>query len=85
MQFLTFPFRTEIISNLGFSTIKTTLMDCVGNSFQVVGLMLGGYIASNFKNSEFCLLYTNEQTIDLLCHPSFQLVFWLLVLEILHA
>ena len=45
-------FSTELIRNLGFSTIKTTLMDCIGNAFQVFGLISGGYFASHIKNSE---------------------------------
>ncbi|PAV24340.1 MFS general substrate transporter [Pyrrhoderma noxium] len=44
-------FSTELIRNLGFSTIKTTLMDCIGNAFQVFGLISGGYIASHIKNT----------------------------------
>jgi len=43
-------FSTELISNLGFSTTRTTLMDCVGNSFQVVALAVGGLIASEVRN-----------------------------------
>ncbi|KAH8117460.1 MFS general substrate transporter [Phellopilus nigrolimitatus] len=48
-------FSTELIENLGFSTVRTTLMDCVGNAFQVVGLMLGGYIASRYKNTRILI------------------------------
>lgn len=43
--------RTELINNLGFNTTNTALLDCVGNLFQVVGLISGGYVASYIPNS----------------------------------
>ncbi|KLO18525.1 MFS general substrate transporter [Schizopora paradoxa] len=44
-------FSTELINNLGFSTTNTALLDCVGNLFQVVGLIVGGYVASYIPNT----------------------------------
>ncbi|KAI5124502.1 hypothetical protein M0805_003027 [Coniferiporia weirii] len=56
-------FSTELINNLGFTTVRTTaLLDCVGNGFQVVGLMLGGYVASRIKNTRILVASVGNVT-----------------------
>lgn len=56
MRLANLRISTEIISSLGFSTIRTTLMDCVANAFQVIGLLIGGYVATSAPNCMY--LYT---------------------------
>ena len=44
-------FSSIIISGFGFTQLQVTLLDIPSNVFQIGSLMLGGYIASRFKNA----------------------------------
>ena len=64
--------RTEIISNLGFTDLRTTaLYDCIGNAFQVVGLVVGGYVASHIKNSKIRLSASTRWVLTALRHSAY--------------
>ncbi|KAJ7582199.1 major facilitator superfamily domain-containing protein [Mycena floridula] len=43
-------FSTQIISEMGFSTTKTTVLKSVGDMLQIVALFIGGYITLNYNN-----------------------------------
>lgn len=44
-------FSGPIIKGLGFSTFNAALLDCAGRSFQVIGLLIAGFVATKFENS----------------------------------
>ncbi|GHJ84788.1 hypothetical protein NliqN6_1190 [Naganishia liquefaciens] len=48
-------FSGPIIKGLGFSTFNAALLDCAGRSFQVIGLLIAGIVATKFQNSRILM------------------------------
>ncbi|KAJ7486670.1 major facilitator superfamily domain-containing protein [Mycena latifolia] len=55
-------FSSIIISDMGFTTFQTTLLDIPSNIFQIASLVLSGYFAGRFKNSRALMMFIGNAT-----------------------
>lgn len=49
-------FSGTIIKDMGFSTYDAALLDCAGRSFQVISLLIAGFVATKFKNTRMLMV-----------------------------
>ncbi|KAL8291896.1 hypothetical protein RQP46_002154 [Phenoliferia psychrophenolica] len=49
-------FSGTIIKAMGFSTFDAALLDCAGRSFQIISLMIAGFVATKFKNTRMLMM-----------------------------
>ncbi|WWC91150.1 uncharacterized protein L201_006091 [Kwoniella dendrophila CBS 6074] len=53
-------FSSQIVNGFGFSQLQTTLLDIPQSTIQIVSLVLGGYIASKFKNIRCVVMFVGN-------------------------
>lgn len=49
-------FSGTIIKGLGFSTFDAALLDCAGRSFQIISLLIAGFVATRFENTRMLMV-----------------------------
>ncbi|ORY91573.1 major facilitator superfamily domain-containing protein [Leucosporidium creatinivorum] len=50
-------FSGTIIKDMGFSTYDAALLDCAGRSFQIIAVLIAGYVASKFENTRMLMVF----------------------------
>ncbi|THU89913.1 MFS general substrate transporter [Dendrothele bispora CBS 962.96] len=59
---VTTNFSSIIINQMGFSEFQTVLLDIPGSVFQIVSLIVSGWIAGRFKNSRAIMMFIGNST-----------------------
>lgn len=49
-------FSGTIIKGMGFSTFDAALLDCAGRSFQIISLLIAGFVATRFENTRMLMV-----------------------------